>query len=510
MLCELETVANFFDVSYGLRDYKTNLYQWNSSDLLAQARNSVIVNPNLSIQEFHLILLQYCLSTRDYHVGITFAATESAILPISIKEASDRYFLMDDKTKLAVAEIIRFNGIPIHTVVESLQQRFFNYSNAKTDRALALAILTNRQASMGIPVPQGVVSLELNVNDQLFTVEKEWVYEPERICFSIVPNKGKDHKWTKHECMTPYFYKVKDSQIFAAQDSFVPTLGKKTWTASGGASNPFSGGIYTLESGEPIGYIRIPHYTGDANDAELFRQTIEHLQKKTKALVIDQTGNPGGYPLYLMALASALISKPIDNILESTLLNHNEVLEAHNEVKELSEKNALTAYRKEAMGYPLSQKDIGYLKNYYLSMVQDWKEGKVFSDLLPMYGIPKIKPHPQVNYTKPIIVLTDEACFSGGDILPALLQDNHRALIFGQTTAGAGGSVESYSFPNHFGVESIDITRSVLYRTNGLPLENLGVTPDIIYEITVEDLKDGYKGYKAALIEAIKMIINTN
>src|SRR5262249_19336571 len=50
-------------------------------------------------------------------------------------------------------------------------------------------------------------------------------------------------------------------------------------------------------------------------------------------------------------------------------------------------------------------------------------------------------------YAKPILMLTDEFSASGGDMLPALFQSNHRGPTFGWRTMGAGGSVVGYSGP---------------------------------------------------------------
>ncbi|WP_353064114.1 hypothetical protein RBB77_23130 [Tunturibacter psychrotolerans] len=40
-------------------------------------------------------------------------------------------------------------------------------------------------------------------------------------------------------------------------------------------------------------------------------------------------------------------------------------------------------------------------------------------------------------------------------------------------------------------------------RTNGTYIENIGVIPDVKCDRTVEDLRSGYAGYRAALLAAI-------
>src|SRR5262249_32681194 len=47
-------------------------------------------------------------------------------------------------------------------------------------------------------------------------------------------------------------------------------------------------------------------------------------------------------------------------------------------------------------------------------------------------------------YTKPIIILIDELSISAADIFPAMMQDNHRALLVGVRSSGGGGSVSGW------------------------------------------------------------------
>ncbi len=507
MLCEVETLANIFEVSYGCKDYKTDLFNWCPETQLEVARNQILSRKSMTTKEFHQVLLQFCRSTKDYHVSINFCATENALLPITIKEAEKRYFLMDETGKQANYEVTHFNGLPIDCVAQAIRNRHFNYTNEATDQALATSMIRYRHSEMGFPVPKGEVVLTLLKDEQEHTLNLEWDYQPEFVAFSPVPHKKEGHKWSKYECTTPLYYQLKAANLFAAQDSYVPVFGKPIWSAEGGVSNPFSGAIYQLDTGEKIGYLRIPHYMSGEKEAELFYNAVRHLEKNTDALVIDQTGNPGGYLLYTMALFSSLITEPVANISESILLNQFEALSALEDYQMLSGENALLSLKPIACGYCFSQDDIDKMKGYNMHILNEWGNQKFFSDPQVIYGMETINPNPKVRYSKPIVVLVDELCFSCGDLFPALMQDSKRGLIFGRTTAGAGGTVMPYSYPNHMGVNTISVTRSVLYRATGEPLENRGVTPDIEYRVTPDDLMNGYRGYKKALVQAIKQQI---
>jgi len=87
------------------------------------------------------------------------------------------------------------------------------------------------------------------------------------------------------------------------------------------------------------------------------------------------------------------------------------------------------------------------------------------------------------------------------------MQDNQRAVIFGTKTAGAGGHVVETRFPNLLGIKAFITTGSLGYRLNGKPIENLGVTPDIMQEVTENDIKNEYQDYIKALHQAIDHLL---
>ncbi|WFU71459.1 S41 family peptidase [Bradyrhizobium sp. CB2312] len=113
-----------------------------------------------------------------------------------------------------------------------------------------------------------------------------------------------------------------------------------------------------------------------------------------------------------------------------------------------------------------------------------------------------IAPAPN-HYTKKVVVAVNENSFSAAEFLAAIMQDNHQAIIFGQRTGGAGGLVRSVELSPDFkkaGISDFKLTWTLAWRSSGSPIEDLGVTPDIFYNITVDDLRSGYVGYREALL----------
>jgi hypothetical protein len=121
-------------------------------------------------------------------------------------------------------------------------------------------------------------------------------------------------------------------------------------------------------------------------------------------------------------------------------------------------------------------------------------------------GVTEILPAKN-HYTKKIVVLINALDFSAAEFLAAILQDNKKATLFGERTAGAGGCVRRLTFPKTFpsplAIYHITLTWTVAWRTNGQPIENIGVHPDVSYSITAEDIRSGYAGYRQALLATI-------
>jgi peptidase S41-like protein len=117
-------------------------------------------------------------------------------------------------------------------------------------------------------------------------------------------------------------------------------------------------------------------------------------------------------------------------------------------------------------------------------------------------------------WKKPLLVLIDELAVSGGDAFPLLIRANHVAPLFGQRTMGGGGSVELVAQLPHSHA-GLRLTRGLFTasRPNGTYaqtdfVENRGVVPDILHELTVADYRAGFVGYMTHFSEQIVSQIN--
>ncbi len=216
------------------------------------------------------------------------------------------------------------------------------------------------------------------------------------------------------------------------------------------------------------------------------------MQFRTEGLIIDQVNNPGGSVGYLYSLAAMLSDELLYTPRHRMSITQAEVQNAYGILD-------ITDADFEAQGIPEELRDT--LRDNARFIVEQWREGKTRTDPYHLGLGDYIAPSPLIQYSKPLMVITNELDFSGGDFFPAILQDNGRAKIFGTRTAGAGGYVGLIDQrPNDLGLAGVSYTGSLAERIDDDFIESDGVTPDVEYELTVDDVRGGFKNYKAAIV----------
>lgn len=92
------------------------------------------------------------------------------------------------------------------------------------------------------------------------------------------------------------------------------------------------------------------------------------------------------------------------------------------------------------------------------------------------------------TYTKkPVVVLINKGSASASEIFSGAMKDNHRAVIIGEQSFGKGLVQEINKLPYEAG---INITIQKYLTPNGTDINKKGITPDIVVELTEENVKN--------------------
>lgn len=565
MIEDLGVIKNTFSVRYAPAEWKKIYADWDLNEQIELAKTKVLSTKSITTKDYQKILKEFFKSTRDYHVGAMFYSTANAYLPFRVQKAEDRYFITwVDQTEfpdLAIGdEIILFDDQRISDAIEEIKKCDLGNNESLTDQGFAEEILTYRMGSLGHEVPSGPVNILVkHTKSEIVKLHQlEWFSIPEEIqeghtiksgmralAWSPAKPVGKKNKnvnpFFKKE-MTAYMYeamhasylkrkvclKCDDSEddsdeedgsddnedddgfeMLGSKKGPLPHLGEVLYDFSDASKDiSFRAYVYSTPEGKIIGYIRIPHYMPGPLDIMQFGLIIQAFEGTTDALVIDQLDNPGGIVVYMYALASMLTSDTLEIPMQRMTITQEDVFFALQALKTPK----LTQEEKDLMSFGYTQDELQTALNKYSQyIIDEWNAGRTFTDPTHMLGVDKVKSHPMGCYTNPILVLVNHMAISCGDFFPAILQDNKRATIFGTRTAGAGGFVLSHSYPNQFGLAKYRFTGSIAQRVDNNPIENLGVCPDIFYEITAKDLSTGkYEDYVEAVNKALKKLIEEN
>ena len=547
----LENISSTFTDYYAPREWKKEQFGWNLEAEIKTLEESVRSGEKIS--QFHENLKQFFIKTRDYHTGIYFSDTSTSSIPIGIKYIDGDFYLayMDSSIPPSFPlmlgdKITHFNNIEVKEVAYNLMGRVENPKN--TDWALAAKKLTNRVGISHDKMEKGSVIIKADREGVSVFGQLVWNYNANLMNFwkikarkiktpivADVPEIPEVHEEIKdsmralieHIESRPHkvafadhmkqaaLDKASNPLTLGAKESFLPKLGNKVvWTAE--KDSRWQAYIYMNGDNKLIGFIRLPTFAPSESDyaerAKEFGEIIKKMEELTDALIIDQQNNPGGSIFYLYALLSMLSDQPLKNPHHRFTIDSKEVWQAHEMIKKIDLAIKLLPLLGDSLGdmhgYPINQQFFLHMKSYFQFIVEQWQDKKTLTDPYFLYGVDYIQPHPEYNYTKKIVVLTNELDFSAADFFPAILQDSGRAIIMGNKTAGAGGYVLSNADRNRVGVMQYTYTGSHALRADGKPLEDNGVTPDVPYGVTPEDLKTRFLGFRIVINAIVSALIN--
>jgi len=109
--------------------------------------------------------------------------------------------------------------------------------------------------------------------------------------------------------------------------------------------------------------------------------------------------------------------------------------------------------------------------------------------------------------TKPLVVLINKGSASASEILSGALKDNKRAVLVGENSFGKGVVQEINRLPDDSG---INITIQKYLTPNGTDINKKGIKPDVVVELSDDDIKNKDDKQLKKASEVLQDLINRN
>ena len=564
---DLNQLASFYAKNYAPYEWKRDVFGFDLFNLTPWLREIQRAD-DLDFQE---VLIDYVASLNDAHDYIAFPTLFSASLGLSL-DIYDGKVLIDaiNRTTLPVSqypfqvgdEVVAVDGRPVEQLIRSFRKYAIAANRRSTDRTAAGRIVSRnqqimphipelgdsafvlvRQAStgaantyrlpwskIGIPLTsQGPVpspgrwrgvrrSLDLQTESEGFSPADLGPVSSSDLTFpasptlygvtGIVPTDDTLPAYMRplaplmNVAVGADYYSVLNFgsrfPVWAPPAGFVLRLGA-------GANDFFLSGTY-VANGVRIGFIRIPSMSPPNVTLALQQldQEIAYFNANTDGLVVDVMRNPGGLLSFVESISQRFIPTPFKTMGFEIRATAAWLFSFASQLTSAELSNAPADV-------------IQNIRNNYNEVLTAYNENRGRSAPVPLGATGSFTLAPAPNaYAKPLLVLADEFSASGGDMFPAIIQDNQRGPIFGMRTMGAGGSVVGFNATAYtesfFRVTVSLMNRGHLVRSPGLPpapyIENIGVQPDIVQDyMTRENLLSAGAPYVQAFTNAIVNLV---
>ncbi|MEK7356472.1 MAG: protease-like activity factor CPAF, partial [Bdellovibrionota bacterium] len=408
VVTELHAMKSVYGAQYAPAAWKKQYSGYDIDAELKKAIATVQSKPNFSIQDSRQVFGDFVYAMKDYHVSIQFQSTERAELPLKVKGAQDRFFLVEiDRTRLSATafpfnpgdEIVTFDGRPVLDVVKEIQQQ--SVANVDvTDRAIAEMRLFRRSGAGGFKVPKGPLTLGLVRKGETVVREVQllWGYTPEKVAprgpffdaniFAAALAKSKVNLLDPKMSVTiAGLDAAPQAGAFdlGVRKSFIPDLGTKEWESD--ATSEFYAYTFKTAEGKRVGYVRIANYTPNdaAKAVKDMAAILQKFQAETDSMVIDQVNNPGGSVFYLYALASLMTDQPLKTPRHRMTITQADVLDSLSTIAEIEKIKTEDDVSKaipsgEMGGYPVSLEFLKFMKSYAQFIVDEWTAGHRLSE----------------------------------------------------------------------------------------------------------------------------------
>lgn len=467
-------------------------------------------------QEFYTAIIEYVARFQDGHFGIRAQTDRVASVAFNTDLIGekvlitfiDREKLPKDKFNFEIGdEILAVNSLPTPEALLELSKPVASGNRRTVKRIAAMSIPTRHGVRYALPNEKQVTfRIRRGTSELIEDISLDWDLtgtamdendsEPNKsILFSSLANGERE---------IVSFWDARDRGIELLKN---PSADRR-YSCSGetrifvpkGATyilkKPFVAYTYPTEKGL-VGYVRFPHYSPRDEKGKFSSEILEDwfnkllfvihtMEKETVGLIIDQDHNCGGSVRLVEDTVGLFVEKPVRPLMFKLRATKAQYMEIKKEMEEWAKPDTL---------------EYAFFKRMMELVEKTWRTTNDFmTELTSLTGSDWIYPNAGVRYTKPIVILIDEMAGSGGDAFPSMMKDYGRAKLFGQQTAGLGGSVISFASLFHSNM-SINMTNTLFFKPNGEPVENNGAVPDEFYTLTRDDVIYEYRPYQKAYTE---------
>ncbi len=470
---------------------------------LAQARNDI---------DFYEVMCEYVASFKDSHSAYLVPSTYLATLGFSLDLVDDKVTIDAINRNLQPAaafaaevgdELVSVDG---RSAAEwmTLFQRFIGGGNPRTARREAAAWIATRQQVVfprAHEVPaQGIVVVR-KPDNSTSTYVIPWyrrgtpvtsVPGSPAIRTAAVSEPEVELPRSAHLDLMDTLRRLGPENWFGFGKAPLEALGIGSripvfdlptdgYTARLGAGriDLVTSGIFE-SGGLKIGYLRV----GGFDSARITDQAIAEvrdLRDKTDGLIVDVMRNPGGLACAGEELASNL---------QTDVFNVHTVELRVGWIDYLLYRDRVDALRE--AGAPEPQ--IASFEFQLQAVEEAIRAGRTRTAPVPICGTTTTRPPATdrltglpLSYGKPLILLMDGYSGSAAETFASVLQDSGRALVVGEQSAGAGGTVASGE-TGSYADGALSLARGLVNRSKpanapDLPsspyVENVGIRPDV-------------------------------
>jgi hypothetical protein len=495
-LLDFRVAIDQFEQYYAPLKYKEKRLGVNYKHLFNKLRKEVLQTK--SDHEFYQTLGKLVRSFDDGHVSVHIPGMDSYSLPFTVDYFEGHFVVVNvdkdfsEQTGIALGDqLLSIDGMS-PDIVSSMALRYRSLGYKRSNRRLGAFRVTHRDF-LRPPSRRAYLKLQRYSDGAEYYITTYWNKNTESPSYPesenlLTPSKLKIASTNigipEFGAYSPFFYTAEAQSTFGFAKVQVTI---EQWLMEGEEGVPHD--VFALlyrYSGANILLIRIPTY--DVQDTqravktyEILLKTYEHL---ADVLVIDQTHNPGGDVEYVEELSRLFMKKPGPSFAFAPR----------------ADREWLRTFSTIWKDPNLSHSDRIHYENIYMEIEEAQRRGDFLS---PPIALTRRTTTMQENnvWSKPVLLLIDELCGSGGDGFPMIMKGNEAATLFGHRTSGMGGNVDSIGNLPSTGAK-FQLTRSLFYlatKDDSLPdnaiIENNGVEPHIKRDYGIDDFYNRYIEY---------------